>query len=138
VNIQRHCSHLVLLVVDEHGENRWANDIDGSALAAQPGKSQGRPPKSPGSKPIVQNGLPSLRSPKKAPRPSQPNLSPPPDTTRTLTEQFHAPRRSRVRALTDRASAAAPRTRSEASSTASGEQDCVSASTRSGTGDRGG
>ena len=30
-------------------ENRWANDIDGSALAAQPGKSQGRPLKSPGS-----------------------------------------------------------------------------------------
>jgi hypothetical protein len=41
--------------------------------------------------PIVQNGLPNLRSPKKAPRPSQPNLSPPPDTTRALTEQFHAP-----------------------------------------------
>ena len=46
-------------------ENRWANDIDGSALAAQPGKSQGRPLKSPGSKPIVQTGLPSLRSPRK-------------------------------------------------------------------------
>ncbi|MDB5876049.1 MAG: hypothetical protein JWQ07_5491 [Ramlibacter sp.] len=30
-------------------ENRWANDIDGSALAAQPGKSQGRPLKSSGS-----------------------------------------------------------------------------------------
>jgi hypothetical protein len=46
-------------------ENRWANDIDGSALAAQPGKSQGRPLKRPGSKPIVQNGLPNLRSPRK-------------------------------------------------------------------------
>jgi hypothetical protein len=45
-------------------ENWWANDIDGSALAAQPGKSQGRPLKRPGSKPIVQTGLPSLRSPK--------------------------------------------------------------------------
>jgi hypothetical protein len=45
--------------------NRWANDIDGSALAAQPGKSQGRPPKSPGSKPIVQNGLPNLAFPRK-------------------------------------------------------------------------
>jgi hypothetical protein len=45
-------------------ENRWANDIDGSALAAQPGKSQGRPLKSSGSKPIVRLiGLPSLRSP---------------------------------------------------------------------------
>ena len=30
-------------------ENRWANDIDGSALEAQPGKSQGRPLNSPGS-----------------------------------------------------------------------------------------
>jgi len=46
-------------------ENRWANDIDGSALAAQPGKSQGRPLKRPGSKPIVQTGLPSLRSPRR-------------------------------------------------------------------------
>jgi hypothetical protein len=33
-------------------ENRWANDIDGFALAAQPGKSQGRPSKSSGSQPI--------------------------------------------------------------------------------------
>ena len=44
----------------------------------------------------VQNGLPNLRSPKKAPRPSQPNLSPPPDTTRALTEQFHAPTSGRA------------------------------------------
>lgn len=34
--------------------NRWANDIDAFALTAQPDKSQGRPPKSPGSNtPIV-------------------------------------------------------------------------------------
>jgi hypothetical protein len=65
VDIERHCSHLILLAVVDSGENRWANDIDGSALAAQPGKSQGRPLKSPGSKPIVQNGLPSLRSPER-------------------------------------------------------------------------
>jgi hypothetical protein len=52
-----------LLVVLRLAEYRLANDIDGSALAAQPGKSQGRPPNSPGSKPIVENGLPSLRSP---------------------------------------------------------------------------
>ena len=71
------------------GENRWANDIDGSALAAQPGKSQGRPLKSPGSKPIAQNGLPSLRSPE-GPCPSRPNLSRPPDDTGAFTEQFHA------------------------------------------------
>jgi hypothetical protein len=73
------------------------NDIDGSALAAQPGKSQGRPPKSPGSNsPIVQNGLPNLRSPKKAPRPGQSNLGPPADTTGALKEQFHAPTTERL------------------------------------------
>jgi hypothetical protein len=65
MNIQRYRSHLVLLAVGDESENRWANDIDGSALAAQPGKSQERPLKSPGSKPIVQNGLPNLRSPRK-------------------------------------------------------------------------
>jgi hypothetical protein len=66
MNIQSYRSHLVLLAVVDHEENRWANDIDGSALAAQPGKSQGRPLKSPGSNsPIVQNGLPNLRSPRK-------------------------------------------------------------------------
>ena len=41
--------------------------------------------------PIVQNGLPNPRSPTKAPRPSRSNLSPPPDTTGALKEQFHAP-----------------------------------------------
>jgi hypothetical protein len=66
MNIQRYRSHLVLLAVDDDGENRWANDIDGSALAAQPGKSQGQPLKSPGSNsPIVQNGLPNQGSPRK-------------------------------------------------------------------------
>src|SRR5919108_566368 len=71
------------------GENRWANDIDGSALAAQPGKSQGRPLKSPGSKPIAQIGLPSLRSPE-GPCPSRPNIRPAPDDTSAFKEQFHA------------------------------------------------
>ena len=46
-------------------ENRWANDIDGFALAAQPGKSQGRPPKSRARSPSRRNGLPSLRSPRR-------------------------------------------------------------------------
>jgi hypothetical protein len=32
----------------------------------------------------------------KAPRPSQPNLSPPPDITGAFKEQFHAPRTSSV------------------------------------------
>jgi hypothetical protein len=89
MNIQRYRSHSVLLAVVDSRENRWANDIDGSALAAQPGKSQGRPLKSPGSKPIAQNGLPSLRSPE-GPCPSRPNLSPAPDDTGALKEQFHA------------------------------------------------
>jgi hypothetical protein len=46
--------------------------------------------KSPGSKPIVQNGLPSLRSPER-PCPSRPNLSPAPDLTEAPEQQFHAP-----------------------------------------------
>src|SRR5215204_6492625 len=45
------------------GENLWANDIDGSALAAQPGTSQGRPLKSPGAKPIAQAAGPTCVSP---------------------------------------------------------------------------
>ncbi len=49
MNIQRYRSHTVLPRHCRLGEKRWANDIDGSALAAQPGKSQGRPMKSPGS-----------------------------------------------------------------------------------------
>src|SRR6478735_7683924 len=92
MHVQSYRSHVSSSLSVGKLENRWANDIDGSALAAQPGKSQGRPPKSPGSNaPIVQNGLPNLRSPTKAPRPSRSNLSPPPDTTRALKEQFHAP-----------------------------------------------
>ena len=41
------------LVVDGT-ENRWTNDIDGYVLEAQPGRSQGRPMKSRGWKPIAQ------------------------------------------------------------------------------------
>jgi hypothetical protein len=63
------------------GEPR-ANDNDGYALAAQSGKSQGRPPKSPGSKPIVQNGLPSCALPE-SPYPDQPTVSRDPDGTLT-------------------------------------------------------
>jgi hypothetical protein len=107
MNIQRYRSHLALLAVDDDGENRWANDIDGSALAAQPGKSQGRPLKSPGSKPIAQSGLPNLRSPK-GPCPSRPNLSPSPDNTGAFKEQFHAARSARDAVLS-------PCTRSELS-----------------------
>jgi hypothetical protein len=85
------------LIVDDRADFRvleadgYRIRIDGSALAAQPGKSQGRPQKSPGSKPIAQNGLPNLRSPEGA-CPSRPNLSRRPDDTGAFTEQFHAAR----------------------------------------------
>ena len=44
-------------------ENEWANDTDRFALAAHPGKSQGPPPKTTGSKPIVRKRRARLRSP---------------------------------------------------------------------------
>ena len=44
--------------MDYTTENEWANDTDRFALAAHPGKSQGPPPKSTGSKPIDQTGVP--------------------------------------------------------------------------------
>jgi hypothetical protein len=46
-------------------EKRWANDTDGFVLAAQPGKSQGRPPKVGLEAHRARNGLPSLRSPRR-------------------------------------------------------------------------
>src|SRR5215204_1058356 len=54
MHVQRYRPHVSSLPSLIEQENRWANDIDGSALAAQPGKSQGRPLKTSGSKPIVQ------------------------------------------------------------------------------------
>src|SRR4051812_8437616 len=48
--------------VNDTGEP-WANDTDGSALAAQPGQSQGRPPNCRALTPILESGLPTLRSP---------------------------------------------------------------------------
>ncbi len=77
MHIQRYRSHPSPSLDVDMGENWWANDIDGSALAAQPGKSQGRPLKSPGSKPIAQSGLPNLRSPK---RPLSQSAEPKPPT----------------------------------------------------------
>jgi hypothetical protein len=71
-------------------ENRWANDIDGSALAAQPGKSQGRPLKARALSPSSKPACPACVLPK-APRPSQPNLRRQPDVTETFAAQFHAP-----------------------------------------------
>jgi hypothetical protein len=46
-------------LVDNSGSSRRANDNYGFALAAQPGKSQGRPTSSSGSQPITSDGLPS-------------------------------------------------------------------------------
>ena len=66
-----------------------ANDIDGSALAAHPGPSQGRPIEKPGSKPIHNHGLPILRSPREPLRPSHRNLRATPDAP-DLHPQFHA------------------------------------------------
>src|SRR3954467_5125623 len=66
MDIQRYRSHSILLIVDGW-EKRWANDIDGSALAAQPGKSHGRPMKSPGStRPSRKTACPACVLPKAA------------------------------------------------------------------------
>jgi hypothetical protein len=64
VHIQPDRSHFAPFVdiTDDSGE-LWANDTDGSALAAQPGQSQGAATDFSGSKPIVESGLPTLRSP---------------------------------------------------------------------------
>jgi hypothetical protein len=56
--------HTSITSPPQNQENKWANDTDGFALKAQPDKSQGRPLKSTGSKPIAQTGLPNMRSPK--------------------------------------------------------------------------
>jgi hypothetical protein len=83
----------VLLVHRRLGENWWANDIDGSALAAQPGKLQGRPQRKPGLEAHHAKRPANLRSPE-GPCPSRPNLSRQPDDTGALNEQFHAARNS--------------------------------------------
>ena len=82
-------SHFSLLrSSNNERENRGHNDNDGYALAAQSGKSQGRPPKSTGSKPIVQNGLPSYVLPE-SPYPDRRTVSPDPDGA--LTRSFSCP-----------------------------------------------
>ena len=53
VDVQSDCPHLLLLC-SQVWEKRWANDNDAFALWAHPDKSQGRPLKSSGSGPIVQ------------------------------------------------------------------------------------
>ena len=80
----------LLAVVDSKQENRWANDIDGSALAAQPGKSQGRPLKSPGSSPSSKTACPACVLPE---GPSSQSTEPKPTTGHhgAFRAQFHAP-----------------------------------------------
>ena len=73
-------------------ENRWANDIDGSALEAHLDKSQGRPMKSPGSKPIAQK-RPAQPVLPKAPVPVTQTLRPEPSDS-NLKDDFHAPKGS--------------------------------------------
>ena len=84
-------------------ENRRANDIDGSALAAQPGKSQGRPlnARAP-TRPSSKTACPACVLPR-APRPGQPNVDRPPDITGAFGRAVTCPdeRRAvrRIRAL---------------------------------------
>jgi hypothetical protein len=92
VSIQGPCSHPVLLAVDDTKENRWANDIDGAALAAQPGKSQGAVTEEAGL-----NAHRAKRPLAKAPVPVGPTLSLAPDDTSVFTEQLHAAKLSRGR-----------------------------------------
>ena len=56
----------------------------------------------------------------KAPRPSRPNLSPPPDTTRALKQQFHAPRRGSDPGTVSRPSRGSTRTTLRANSPPTG------------------
>jgi hypothetical protein len=90
MDIQRHCSHPFLLrVIDDTGEPVGKRHRRIRARSAT-GQVAGAATESPGSEPIVQNGLPNLRSPER-PDPSRPNLSPTPDISKTLEQQFHAP-----------------------------------------------
>ena len=78
-------------------ETRWANDTDGSALEAQPDKSQGRPPKSPGSNAHrPRTGLPNMRSPRRplfrSPDPNHGRAR-----TTALEHHFHAPKSGHLR-----------------------------------------
>jgi hypothetical protein len=58
-------------------ENQRANDTDGSALAAQPGKSQGRPPKPRARSPPRKTACPNCVLPR-GPCPSEPEPKPSP------------------------------------------------------------
>jgi len=71
-------------------ENEWANDTDRYALAAHPGKSQGPPPKSTGSQPIVHKRRARLRSPQQeSPVPGKPLVRD--RTGDSCLTDFHAP-----------------------------------------------
>ena len=64
MDIQRYRSHLALLALGDEEENRWANDIDGSALAAQTGHVTGAATEKPGLE-AHRPKRPDLRSPRK-------------------------------------------------------------------------
>ena len=68
---------------------RLVGDADGFALQAQPDKSQGRPPKSPGSNSAhrPRTGLPNMRSPRK---PLSRSPDPNPAGTRTTASERHS------------------------------------------------
>ena len=88
-------THLLALGSNRTGE-QWANDTDGFALEAQPGKSQGRPLKSPGSNsPSRKTGLPNMRSPRR-PLSRSPDPSPAGTRTTALKRHSHAPKSERV------------------------------------------
>ena len=65
--------------VDAHGRSSGRTTQTDTCSRHNPGESQGRPPKSPGSQPIVQNGLPSAFS-QKAPVPDHPTVRTGPDS----------------------------------------------------------
>ena len=70
--------------------DRWANDTDGFALAAQPGQSQGRPPKSRARSPSSQEpACPACVLPE-SPCPGHPTLTAEPGQ-QPHERQFHAP-----------------------------------------------
>ena len=79
-------------ITDDSGEP-WANDTDGSALAAQPGQSQGRPPKCRARRPSSKAACPRCVLPK-APRTQCPDRNPRPG--RSPRPYFHAPNWARL------------------------------------------
>jgi hypothetical protein len=83
--------------IGDNRENRWANDIDGSASQRKRASRRGgyRKARAQLAHRAKRPTQPAFSQ--KAPRPSRPNLDPRPDTTAPSREQFHAPRRGVIR-----------------------------------------